>query len=66
MTAEPAKEPIQSLRPLRRLAEAEQDCTRCVLYRAATQAVPGEGPNRAAIMLVGEQLGAAAPVEKVR
>ncbi len=63
MTAEPAKEPIQSLR---RLAEAEQDCTRCVLYRAAIRAVPGEGPNRASIMLVGEQLGAAALVEKAR
>ena len=28
-----------------------------MLYRAATQAVPGEGPNRAAVMLVGEQPG---------
>ena len=54
MEAEPTKEQIQSLR---RLAEAEKDCTRCVLYRAATQAVPGEGPNRAAVMLVGEQPG---------
>ena len=30
---------------------------RCPLYRDATQAVPGEGPNRAAFMLVGEQPG---------
>ena len=38
--------PIKSLR---QLAEAEQSCTRCPLYREATQAVPGE--------LIGEQPG---------
>lgn len=32
-------------------------CRRCALRRDATQAVPGEGPQRAAIMLVGEQPG---------
>jgi uracil-DNA glycosylase family protein len=47
-------EPIVSLREL---AEAEASCTRCRLYRNATQAVPGEGPSQAAIMLVGEQPG---------
>jgi len=47
-------EPIKSLR---RLAEAEAGCTRCPLYRDATQAVPGEGPSRATFMLVGEQPG---------
>ncbi|MGA9321453.1 MAG: UdgX family uracil-DNA binding protein [Xanthobacteraceae bacterium] len=47
-------EPIVSLREL---AEAEASCTRCPLYRNATQAVPGEGPSQAAIMLVGEQPG---------
>jgi uracil-DNA glycosylase len=47
-------EPINSLRAL---ARAEASCTRCPLYRNATQAVPGEGPRRAAIMLVGEQPG---------
>ena len=36
---------------------AEEACTRCPLYRDATQAVPGEGPSRAAFMLVGEQPG---------
>jgi uracil-DNA glycosylase len=46
--------PIKSLR---HLAEAEGSCTRCPLYRHATQAVPGEGPDRAAFMLVGEQPG---------
>ena len=32
-------------------------CRRCELWRGATQAVPGEGPPRAALMLVGEQPG---------
>lgn len=32
-------------------------CTRCDLYRHATQAVPGEGPPRARLMIVGEQPG---------
>jgi uracil-DNA glycosylase len=32
-------------------------CTRCPLYCHATQAVCGEGPDRAAIMVVGEQPG---------
>jgi uracil-DNA glycosylase len=49
-----AHEPIGSLR---QLAQAEENCTRCPLYRDATQAVPGEGPNHAALMLVGEQPG---------
>jgi DNA polymerase len=47
-------EPTKSLR---RLADAENACTRCPLYRDATQAVPGEGPSRATLMLVGEQPG---------
>src|SRR6202034_1139668 len=49
-----SQEPIKSLR---RLAQAEEACTRCPLYRDATQAVPGEGPSDAAFMLVGEQPG---------
>ena len=32
-------------------------CTRCALHCTATQAVMGEGPDRAAIMVVGEQPG---------
>jgi len=39
------------------LRKAEQACTRCPLYRNATQAVPGEGPSRARLMMVGEQPG---------
>jgi len=39
------------------LRKAEQACTRCPLYRHATQAVPGEGPAPARLMMVGEQPG---------
>ncbi len=46
--------PVKSLKALR---DAEKACTRCPLYKHATQAVPGEGPARARIMLVGEQPG---------
>ena len=42
---------------LRKLREAEAQCTRCPLYRDATQVVPGEGPTSAPLMLVGEQPG---------
>ena len=46
-----------AIKSLRRLAEAEKRCTRCPLYRDATQAVPGEGRRGAAFMLVGEEPG---------
>jgi DNA polymerase len=49
--------PAGSIKSLRSLARAETECMRCPLYRNATQAVPGEGPSRAAFMLVGEQPG---------
>ena len=42
---------------LRELAKAENECTRCPLYKHATQAVPGEGRRDAHLMLVGEQPG---------
>jgi DNA polymerase len=42
---------------LRALARAEAECRRCPLYRDATQAVAGEGPDHAKVMLVGEQPG---------
>ena len=51
---QPAEKPIKSLR---QLAQAENECRRCPLYRDATQAVPGEGPKEATFMLVGEQPG---------
>jgi uracil-DNA glycosylase len=49
--------PEDAIRSLRQLAQAEDGCTRCPLYRDATQAVAGEGPRRASVMLVGEQPG---------
>ena len=39
------------------LPAAISACTRCPLHRTATQAVLGEGPKNAALMLVGEQPG---------
>src|SRR5690242_18299241 len=44
-------------RTLSALRTAENECRRCTLYKNATQAVPGEGPRRASMMLVGEQPG---------
>lgn len=42
---------------LRDAAEEAAHCTRCDLYRNATQTVFGEGPAPASVMLVGEQPG---------
>jgi DNA polymerase len=42
---------------LAQIAQAIACCERCPLYIDATQAVGGEGPAPAAIMLVGEQPG---------
>lgn len=46
--------PITTLDALR---EAEASCTRCPLFKNATQVVPGEGPAPTRLMLVGEQPG---------
>src|SRR5262245_63423144 len=42
---------------LKRVAKEAKTCTRCPLYRNATQTVFGEGPVGAEIMMVGEQPG---------
>lgn len=42
---------------LAQLAAAAQSCRGCELYRGATQAVLGEGPSAARIVMVGEQPG---------
>lgn len=42
---------------LREIAVAAETCTACELYADATQVVFGDGPARAAMMLVGEQPG---------
>lgn len=39
------------------LCGAEAQCTRCPLYRNATQVVPGKGHRQARLMIVGEQPG---------
>ena len=46
-----------SIKTLGQLRASEAECTRCPLYRDATQVVPGEGPAHARFMLVGEQPG---------
>jgi DNA polymerase len=48
---------ITPIRSLKALALAEARCTRCPLYKTATQVVPGEGRAHARLMLVGEQPG---------
>jgi uracil-DNA glycosylase family protein len=49
--------PIEAPKTLAALRDAEANCTRCPLYKSATQVVPGEGPRRARFMLIGEQPG---------
>ncbi|QYX56506.1 UdgX family uracil-DNA binding protein [Roseovarius sp. SCSIO 43702] len=43
--------------PTEALPAAIHACTRCPLHGPATQAVPGEGPVEARLMIVGEQPG---------
>ena len=45
------------IKTLKTLRAGEGRCERCPLYKNATQAVPGQGPARARVMLVGEQPG---------
>jgi DNA polymerase len=52
-----AEEFLPERRSLKALREAVQDCQGCDLYRDATQAVFGEGPAKARLMLVGETPG---------
>ena len=53
----PVDDKAPVVRSLSALRAAENECRRCPLYKNATQAVPGEGPSRARVMLVGEQPG---------
>ncbi len=48
---------VPAIKALKALRVAEAECTRCPLYKFATQVVPGDGSPRARIMLVGEQPG---------
>jgi uracil-DNA glycosylase len=51
------RDPGATINSLRELAQAENECTRCPLYKNATQAVPGEGRKHSHLMMVGEQPG---------
>jgi uracil-DNA glycosylase len=53
----PATELIPAEASVAALREAAAECTACHLYRNATQTVFGEGPEKAVVMLVGEQPG---------
>jgi len=59
-------EPVPDLLPdqptLDNVAETARGCKACDLYKRGTQTVFGEGPKRAALMLVGEQPGDAEDV----
>ncbi|MCK0150067.1 UdgX family uracil-DNA binding protein [Marivita sp. S6314] len=60
--AAPAKAQVDSFAsrwsgPVDQFEADLQNCTRCPLHCHATQAVPGEGPEDASVMLVGEQPG---------
>lgn len=48
---------IAALPTLDALADATRACTRCELYRTATNAVPGEGDPNADVVCVGEAPG---------
>lgn len=48
---------MDGLNSLDEVRLAARSCTRCPLYRNATQVVMGEGPTDAELMLVGEQPG---------
>jgi DNA polymerase len=61
--ADDAQYIARHLNSLDELRDAVNACRRCPLWRNATQGVPGEGPHRAPMMLVGEQPGDAEDIE---
>jgi DNA polymerase len=48
---------LQALQTLQALASEITQCTKCLLHRGRTKAVPGEGPDNADIMFIGEAPG---------
>ena len=50
--------PLAHLDSIAEIARVVHDCTRCPLYREATNPVPGEGPAQASVMVIGEAPGA--------
>jgi len=53
----PAPALIPDRPTLPKVRDAVQDCRACDLYKRGTQAVFGEGPSKADMMMVGEQPG---------
>jgi uracil-DNA glycosylase family protein len=53
----PAPELVAEGASLDKIREVAAGCRACHLYKDATQTVFGEGPDRASLMLVGEQPG---------
>jgi DNA polymerase len=49
---------MKALEALETIAQQIIGCTKCELYKGRTNAVPGEGPTHAEIMLIGEGPGA--------
>jgi DNA polymerase len=50
--------PLAHLGSLEEISRAVHECVRCPLYAAATHPVPGEGPAKADVMVIGEAPGA--------
>lgn len=50
--------PLAHLTSVDEIARVVRDCRRCPLYATATNAVPGDGPAHAEVMIVGEAPGA--------
>ncbi len=57
MPGKPVAVHAQRARSLRAPSPTLDQCRRCALWRDATQAVPGRGPQDARVMLIGEQPG---------
>jgi hypothetical protein len=55
--APPSRSRPSDAQPERQQPSTLDECRRCELWQNATQAVAGEGPKKARIMLVGEQPG---------
>lgn len=57
MTGKQVAVDAQRAQPSRPIPSSLDECRRCELWRNATQAVPGHGPETARMMVIGEQPG---------
>jgi DNA polymerase len=55
--ADAASQPISDILDINEIALAIHNCTRCPLHSGRSRAVPGEGPEPADIMMIGEGPG---------